>query len=178
MPPINVKQTPIPEQEVAVEPFTPRDFREAMGRFASGVVVITTQQGDDAHAMTATAFMSGSLQPPLIVVSVDANARMHEKILASGHFGVSLLAQEQQDASNCFAGRVVEGYVPEFERLAGVPVLAGATVQLAADLRNSYPCGDHTLFVGEIQKLVLAGNNPSPLVYHSGGYASLNSTDG
>lgn len=178
MPPINVKQTPIPEQEVAVEPFTPRDFREAMGRFASGVVVITTQQGDDAHAMTATAFMSGSLEPPLIVVSVDANARMHEKILACGRFGVSVLAQEQQDASNCFAGRVVEGYVPEFQRLASVPVLAGASVQLAAELKHSYPCGDHTLFVGAILKLVLADNTPNPLVYHSGGYATLTNTGG
>lgn len=173
MPPINVKEALVSEQDAVAGPFTARDFREAMGRFTSGVVVITSQQGDDAHAMTANAFMSGSLEPPLVVVSVDAGARMHDKILAAACFGVSVLAQEQRDASDSFAGRQVDGFVPRFERLGPVPVLAGASVQLAATLRHAYPCGDHTLFVGEVQKLVLTRAASAPLVYHQGRYTSL-----
>jgi flavin reductase len=173
MPPINVKQTPIPAQPIVVEDFSSRDFRDAMGRFASGVVVITTGLGDDAHAMTANAFMSGSVEPPLVVISVDRQAKMHDKIQAAGTFGISILTEQQPSASDHFAGREVPDYVPQFERLLHVPVLAGACVQLAAELRHAYPCGDHTLYVGEVRQLVLSKEHTAPLLYLQGRYHAL-----
>lgn len=176
MPPINVKETPIPAQEVSAPPFTPRDFRDAMGRFASGVVVITTEVGGDAHAMTANAFMSGSMEPPLVIISVACTAKMHDKIQSAGTFGVSILAEPQQSASNHFAGRKVEDYLPQFERLNNVPVLADASVQLATELRHAYPCGDHTIYVGEVKKLVLSEAQTEPLLYHKGRYHNLATT--
>lgn len=176
MPPINVKETPIPEESVTAPDFSPRDFRDAMGRFASGVVVITTEVGEDAHAMTANAFMSGSMEPTLIIVSVARTAKMHEKIERAGKFGVSILAEEQQAASNHFAGRSVPDYTPEFERLWQVPVLADASVQLAAQLKHAYPCGDHTLFVGEVRNLVLSSTKVDPLIYHKGRYLQMPQT--
>jgi flavin reductase len=173
MPPINIKETPIPAQSIAATDFSPRDFRDAMGRFATGVVVITTEVEGDAHAMTANAFMSGSMEPTLIIVSVAHTAKMHDKIQNAGLFGVSILTEEQQAASNHFAGRSMPDYTPEFQRLWQVPVLADATVQLAAQVKHAYPCGDHTLFVGEVQQLVLSETRVEPLVYHKGRYLNL-----
>ncbi len=154
-------------------PFTSRDFRDAMGRFASGVVVITTEVGGDAHAMTASAFMSGSMEPPLVIISVACTAKMHDKVQVAGTFGVSILAEQQQSASNHFAGRKVGDYLPQFERLHNVPVLAGASVQLSTELRHSYPCGDHTIYVGEVKKLVLSETQVDPLLYYKGRYHHL-----
>src|SRR5690606_13912078 len=96
--------------------FTAREFRDDMGQFATGVVVVSTEVDGDAHAMTANAFMSGSLEPPLVLVSVACTARMHEKIRAAGQFGVSVLAQHQLQVSSYFAGRPVDGFAPEFDR--------------------------------------------------------------
>ncbi|HUH86521.1 MAG TPA: flavin reductase family protein [Pusillimonas sp.] len=153
--------------------FTARQFRDAMGQFATGVVVITAEAAGDVHAMTANAFMSGSLEPPLVLVSVARTARMHEKIQETGFFGVSVLARHQQHTSNHFAGRpMVEGK-PQFEQLDGVQVVVDAVMQLCAELRHCYPCGDHTLFVGEVIDLRLTQDPPEPLLFHSGRYGCL-----
>lgn len=82
-----------------------RTFRNAMGRFATGVTIVTTQVGDDTHGMTANAFMSVSLDPKLVTISIDHNARMYERIKASGQFAVSILTDEQKEVSMHFAGQ-------------------------------------------------------------------------
>ncbi|WP_397474516.1 flavin reductase family protein [Pusillimonas sp.] len=153
--------------------FTPRQFRDAMGQFATGVVVITAESSGDVHAMTANAFMSGSLEPPLVLVSVARTARMHEKIQKTGRFGISILAQHQERTSNHFAGRPMAEGKPEFEQLDSVQVIADAVMQLGAELRHAYPCGDHTLFVGEVKALHLLEDTPEPLLFHSGRYGRL-----
>ncbi|WP_322061836.1 flavin reductase family protein [Paraburkholderia sp. J63] len=153
--------------------FTPRQFRDAMGRFATGVVAVTTEVDGLPHAMTANAFMSGSLEPPLVLVSIACTAKMHERIRAAGVFGVSVLADCQQWCSNHFAGKPSPDRQPAFERIGGVPVVEGANVQLAAELRHAYACGDHTLFVGEVRSLVTAGEATAPLLFHGGRYATL-----
>jgi flavin reductase (DIM6/NTAB) family NADH-FMN oxidoreductase RutF len=153
-------------------PFTTREFRNAMGQFATGVVVISTEIDGEAHAMTANAFMSGSLEPPLVLVSVACTARMHEKIGASGIFGISVLANEQQWVSQHFAGKPNDQSVPSFERLGNLPVVQGAAVQVAAELRHAYPCGDHTLFVGEVRELVTQDGR-DPLMFHAGRYSRI-----
>lgn len=153
--------------------FTARQFRDAMGQFATGVVVITAESGGDVHAMTANAFMSGSLEPPLVLVSVARTARMHEKIQKTGFFGISVLAQDQEHTSNHFAGRPMTEGKPQFEHLGFVQVVSGAVMQLGAELRHAYPCGDHTLFVGEVKALSLVDDRPQPLLFHSGRYGRL-----
>jgi flavin reductase (DIM6/NTAB) family NADH-FMN oxidoreductase RutF len=172
MPPIDSRS--IAEQSAtAPGAFTPRQFRDAMGQFATGVVVISTELDGDAHAMTANAFMSGSLEPPLVLVSVGCNARMHEKIRQSRVFGVSMLAQSQLAVSNHFAGKSTPGHAPKFERLHDLPVVTGASLQLTAKLRHDYPCGDHTLFVGEVLALRSPEVKQRPLLFHSGRYDKL-----
>jgi flavin reductase (DIM6/NTAB) family NADH-FMN oxidoreductase RutF len=152
--------------------FTAREFRDAMGQFATGVVVISTEIDGDAHAMTANAFMSGSLEPPLVLVSVALTAKMHEKIRSARRFGVSVLAQDQLAASNHFAGRAAQGYAPDFELLQGLPVIRGAAVHVTAALEHAYPCGDHTLYVGRVLALRGQSERPPPLLFHAGRYAA------
>jgi flavin reductase (DIM6/NTAB) family NADH-FMN oxidoreductase RutF len=86
-----------------------------MSRFATGVTVITVREGDHVRGMTANAFMSGSLEPPLLVVSVAKRARMHACLLAAERFGVNILAEKQEEVSEHFAGRLNPGFSPAFE---------------------------------------------------------------
>lgn len=149
-----------------------RVFRRALGRFATGVIVLTAGPRRGPHAMTANAFMSGSLKPPLVVVSVGRTARMHTRLRAAKRFGISILDQGQEPASRHFAGQAIRGFAPAFEELAGVPVLADAAVVMAARIAHRYGCGDHTLFVGEIEGLAVSGSAP-PLLYYEGRYGVL-----
>lgn len=151
-------------------PFDAREFRDAMGRFATGVVVISELSEGCVHAMTANAFMSGSLDPPLVVVSIALGARMHARMKGAERFGISVLVQSQQSASNHFAGRPSSDNEPEFEDLSGCPVIAGASVQLIAKPVHQYPCGDHTLFVGEVLCLRTMAELTEPLIFYSGRY--------
>jgi len=148
-----------------------------MGQFASGVVVLSTEVDGQAHGMTVNAFMSGSLEPPLVVVSVGRSARMHERIRKAGVFGVSVLCEMQQTCSNHFAGKRSPMFAPLLDRLRGVPVLAGAAVRLAAELRQAHPCGDHTLLVGEVRELDVSREPRRPLLFHGGRYARLGAAD-
>jgi flavin reductase (DIM6/NTAB) family NADH-FMN oxidoreductase RutF len=148
-----------------------------MGHFATGVVVLSTEFDGQAHGMTVNAFMSGSLEPPLVIVSVGRAALMHARIRKAGMFGVSVLCEMQQTCSNHFAGKRSPMFAPLFDRLRGVPVLAGAAVRLAAELRHAYPCGDHTLFVGEVRELDVSREPKPPLLFHGGRYARLGAAD-
>jgi flavin reductase (DIM6/NTAB) family NADH-FMN oxidoreductase RutF len=160
-----------PKTPPAASHIDPVRFRQVMGRFASGVTVITAEANGEIRGMTANAFMSGSLDPPLCVVSVAKRAHMHAAIAAAGRFAVNMLASGQSDVSTHFAGRPVPGFQPRFCHREGVPVLEDVCVRIVADLHASHDCGDHTLFVGRI--LHLEADERPPLVVHSRRYASL-----
>jgi len=149
----------------------PALFRRVMGRFPTGVTVITADAGGTVRGMTANAFMSGSLMPPLCVIAVGKVARMHAVLLEAGHFGVSMLAQGQENVSVHFAGRPVGEVSLHFERMTGVPVLAGASAAIATRIAARHDCGDHTLFIGHITEMRDEGR--APLIYHGGRYATL-----
>ena len=89
-------------------------FRRTLGMFATGVTVMTTRVGDQVHGMTANAFMSVSLSPPLVLISVDRRSRMCSLLHEGNRFGVSVLAQDQTGLSDFFARRGPEGVEPEF----------------------------------------------------------------
>lgn len=160
-----------------VSPFSSRDFRNAMGQFASGVVVISVETDEGPHAMTANAFMSGSLEPPLVVISVAKTARMHKWLNSSETFGVSILTAAQERDSNHFAGRRSDDHQPRLEALDGTPVVAGGAVQLAADRVHTYACGDHTMFVGHVRSLkVQPAETVNPLLFYCGKYGAISSS--
>jgi flavin reductase len=147
-------------------------FRRVMASFVTGVTVITTQVRGEVRGMTANAFMSGSLNPPLCVVSVATKARMHGFLLEAGHFGVNILSRGQESLIGHYAGRPAEGIDPEFEYFGDTPVFARANATIAAKITARHDCGDHSLFVGHIFALRHT-HGVIPVVLHVGKLASL-----
>ena len=144
-------------------------FRKAMGKFATGVTVLTTIHEGDIHGMTANAFMSVSLDPKLVVISVGKQARFLDKVTQSKRFAVNILAEDQQQVSQHFAGKP-QGEV-EFATLDGLPVLEGAIAQISCDVASVYEEGDHTLFIGRVTDLKLEEKNP--LLFFGGQYSEV-----
>ncbi len=148
-----------------------RQFRNAMGTFATGVTVITTEVEDGVHGMTANAFMSVSLDPKLVVISIKENAKILSKIQESKTFAVNILTEEQQEVSMIFAGQIKEQREVTFDRLAGQPVVPGAMAQVTCEVSAEHMEGDHTLFIGKVTEIHLQDGNP--LLFYKGRFRSL-----
>jgi flavin reductase len=146
-------------------------LRRVMGSFATGVTVIVAEADGDIRGMTANAFLSGSLEPPLCVISVAKRAHMHGHLSAAGRFSVNILSTAQEELALHFAGRPSANTALAFLEHGGVPLLPDAASQIAAEVVEMHDCGDHTLFVGAIKWI--AANNRTPLVYHAGRFATL-----
>jgi flavin reductase (DIM6/NTAB) family NADH-FMN oxidoreductase RutF len=147
-------------------------FRRTLGMFATGVTVLTTRVGEQVHGMTANAFMSVSLQPPLVLVSIDRRARMGALLHEETRFGVSVLEARQTALSDRFAGRVADD-VPEatFEVVHETPLVEGALAHLVARVVRSYWGGDHSLFLGQVEFARYGVGRP--LLFHGGRYERL-----
>ncbi|MEH7094558.1 flavin reductase family protein [Neobacillus vireti] len=148
-----------------------RHFRNAMGKFATGVTVVAVEVEGSVHGMTANAFMSVSLSPKLVVVSISERAQMLEKLNQSGKFSVNILSRSQQDLSMIFAGQQKNQQEVKFERLGEVPVLTGAVAQIACEVSAAHVEGDHTLFIGRVTDIHI--EELEPLIYFSGKYRAL-----
>jgi flavin reductase (DIM6/NTAB) family NADH-FMN oxidoreductase RutF len=168
----------LPEPELleigaaAADADTAAEFRRTLGMFATGVTVITTRTGEQVHGMTANAFMSVSLRPPLLVISVDRRARMHALLHEGRRYGISVLAAEQELLSDHFAGRAREGTPePLFEIVHDTPLVQGAIAHLVAKVVRSYWGGDHSLFLGQVEYARYAKGRP--LLFLGGEYRGL-----
>lgn len=148
-----------------------RLFRTAMGKFATGVTVITTEVDGDVHGMTANAFMSVSLQPKLVVISISENANMLYLIKESNKFSVNILSAEQQELSQLFAGQLKENKNVLFKNLNSLPVIEDAVAQITCEVTNTYVEGDHTLFIGKVTAIEVTDKDP--LLFFNGRYRSL-----
>ncbi len=154
---------------------TPNEFRAALGRFASGVTVITVETAEGGvHGMTANAFCSVSLRPPLVLVCIDHLAETYLHIRERRQFGVSVLKAEQEALSEFFADpernhdagyRLGIQYRP---MQSGTPVLQNALANLDCSVVHDYEGGDHTIFVGEVREVIVAEG--TPLLYFRGRY--------
>lgn len=160
------------------EAFTSRDFRDATGRYATGVNVITTSNFNEAYGMTASAFSSVSLDPPLVLVCIANTARGAQQIADNGVFAVNMLADDQEPISRYFAnrdrprGRDAFRDVP-FRRLAtGSPILDGIAGYVDCSLHATHEAGDHQIVVGEVLALGIR-DGAKPLLFHGGGYCFL-----
>jgi flavin reductase (DIM6/NTAB) family NADH-FMN oxidoreductase RutF len=143
-------------------------FRRTLGMFATGVTVLTIRIGDQVHGMTANAFMSVSLRPPLVLISIDRRARMCGMLHVGTRYGVSVLAQGQTDLSDMFAGRTPEAVRPEFAVVRDTPVVEGALAHFVARVVRSYWGGDHSLFLGHVE--YARYGEGEPLLFHGGRY--------
>ena len=147
-------------------------FRRTLGMFATGVTIITTQVGDQVHGMTANAFMSVSLRPPLVLVSVDKRAKMNALLHEGVRFGVNVLADDQRDLSDHFAGRADDrASEARFAVIHGTPLVDGALAHLVARAERSYWGGDHSLFLGRVEYARYGSG--TPLLFHGGQYEQL-----
>jgi len=174
------EETPPPD-EMQIEGEEGEDpvlaFRRTLGMFATGVTVITTTSADQVHGMTANAFMSVSLRPPLVLISVDGRAKMHALLNEGKRIGISVLSENQEALSDRFAGRPGgTGPEPSFDVVRETPLVEGALAHLVARVTRSYWGGDHSLFLAHVE---YAHYGPgSPLLFHGGHYEALSAPEG
>jgi flavin reductase (DIM6/NTAB) family NADH-FMN oxidoreductase RutF len=146
-------------------------FRQTLGRFATGVTVVTAICDGEAHGMTANSFTAVSLSPPLVLVSIDNRARMRGLLEQSRRYAVSVLRAAQQDISGHFAGRPVDGLQSPFDWLHGMPVVAGALAHLVCSVHEIVSAGDHTLYIGHVDHY--RKDDGAPLIFFGSRYATV-----
>jgi flavin reductase (DIM6/NTAB) family NADH-FMN oxidoreductase RutF len=149
----------------------PGTMRRTLGRFTTGVTVVTTAREGEIHAMTANAFTSVSLDPPLVLVSVDHRTKMHRMLPDTRRYGVSVLASDQERVAWHFAGRPLKEHGELFEWAGGVPLVSGAIAHVACSLYAAHEAGDHTLYLGHVDHL--ASRPGEPLLFHSGVFGRI-----
>lgn len=148
----------------------PMDFRNALARFASGVTVVTTVAADGTpFGFTASAFSSLSLEPPLVLVCLENKAESMPAFQHAEHFGISVLAEGQDDAAWRFAKRGTDkfgGFVVTRGQATGSPLIPGALVHLECRMHERLPGGDHTILVGEVL-LAASDDARAPMVHYN-----------
>lgn len=147
-------------------------LRRAMGRFATGVTVVTTASADGTvHGMTANGVMSVSLDPPLVVVSLRRDSRMDALLPAARRYAISVLAEHQEWLAMHFAGRPTAGRVPELSWWADLPFVDGAIAHVGCTVHTIHEAGDHRLWVGRVD--YMGTTDGAPLVFYAGGFSHL-----
>lgn len=158
----------------------PLEYRRVVGRFATGVTVVTTvDAGGGHHAMTCNSFTSVSLEPVLVLFCAEKIARFHDVALAAGTWAVSVLGSGQERVSRHFAvrGREVEGQFAGLEHshapLTGAVLLTGALASLECRTVSTTDAGDHTVVIGEVLGLGVPDPLGDPLLYYEGRYRAF-----
>lgn len=146
-------------------------FRQAMSRFATGITVVTTQHEDEIIAMTVNAFMSISLQPNIVAVSIGDQASMYDILPTTKSFGVSVLREDQQKISQLFASDAEYGKNEMFTSKKGIPVLKDCLTHMTCDVIQSTQVGDHTVYFGEVKDLEIFTGDP--ILYYGSEYRTV-----
>lgn len=152
----------------------PDAFRAVMGRFASGVTVVTATDVDATdHGMTVSAFASVSLVPPLVVMCIDQTASMHDLVTNCEYFGLNILASSQEPIARRFADTGAQRFEGIGYRRGdhGVPILNDVLAYIECRRVSSSEAGDHTIIVGET--VTASMRDGRPLLYYRGGFTQL-----
>ena len=157
---------------------TPAAMRAARRRWAGGVSVVVTRDGDGFRGATVGAFAVVSLAPPLVLVCLAREGRMADLVPAVGAFAVSVLERRHEFAAERFAGRapLVDARltgVPHVPAATGLPVLSGALAWFDCDVRAVHDGGDHVIVVGAVAAVGVGEDTDDPLLYYEGRYRSL-----
>jgi flavin reductase (DIM6/NTAB) family NADH-FMN oxidoreductase RutF len=152
-------------------------LRRAMGRFATGVTIVTAGIGDEIHGMTANSVTTVSYDPPLVLFCVNKTSRMREFVQEVGRFAINILSEEQEQLSRHFAARTPDShnlpYGSHFAELAGIPVLNNTLATLACEVYQMIEAGDHTMVLGKVIRLGYEEAETDPLLYFRGNYRNL-----
>jgi flavin reductase (DIM6/NTAB) family NADH-FMN oxidoreductase RutF len=147
---------------------SPATFRQAASRFATGVTVLTVlDERGEVSGMTANSFMTISLAPPTVLVSVMPG-RMHNAISASGRYGVNVLPEGGKGLSRHFSGRPTVDVKPGYEIVEGLPRLSNCVAFFACEVTRVVDVRDHTLFIAEVSNCGYCDD--LPLVFFSSRY--------
>ncbi|MEX1023058.1 MAG: flavin reductase family protein [Dehalococcoidia bacterium] len=154
-----------------------REFRDAMGMFATGVTVVTIAYDGDLRGMTANAFLSLSLHPAMLIVCINESASMYPWFQVADAFGVNILASDQEPLSRAFAahGEKAEPMGGHAYRQAalGSPVLEGALAWAECEIEERFPGGDHMIVVGRVREFAVERPDGDPLLFYRGQYHAL-----
>lgn len=150
----------------------PIAFRNACGAFATGVTIITTRLDETDHGMTANAFMSISLDPPLVAISIAKTAKMLPLIEASGRYAVSVLDAGSETLAWHFAGKPQEDIGTPLRDLDGLPVAQHASAVFATHVEQTVDAGDHVIFIGHVSALETDAE-AQPLTFYKGQFGKL-----
>jgi flavin reductase (DIM6/NTAB) family NADH-FMN oxidoreductase RutF len=148
-----------------------RLFRDAMGKFATGITVVSLQDEATPIGMTVNAFMSISLKPKLIAISIDEAASMYDKLNETEKFGVSILSDKQKEYSMIYARQKQQVEEIPFTELDGVPVIKDAIVTLACKVDKKVRAGDHLIYIAEVTDLTVQDEEPT--IFFGGKYREL-----
>jgi flavin reductase (DIM6/NTAB) family NADH-FMN oxidoreductase RutF len=156
-------------------PFSPRDYRNTIGQFATGVTIVAVQIGPNVHAMTANAVTSLSLDPALLILCVSRTAKMAAQLETGRQFCVNILREEQQALSSYFAGQRPDGDAPafDFEPWSGTARLRDCAAALACRVEEQMPGGDHWIILGRVLGVHLGAEPRRPLLFYAGAYRQL-----
>jgi len=155
-------------------PIEKNELRQVMGHFATGVTIITTlTKAGEMHGLTANAFTSVSLEPPLLLISVDKKAESWPAFEESRVFTVNILADDQEGLSRKFAVSGGNKFAGVAYRIGanGAAILDGTLAYVECTLYAAYEGGDHSIYLGEIQQAEV--HEGKPLLFYRGGYREL-----
>lgn len=156
--------------------FSAEHFRDALGHYTTGVTIVTAVGVDgEPVGMTANSFASVSLEPPLVLWSVDRSAPECEDFLAAGHYAVHILRQDQQRLSHQFSDDAIDKFsgVNVSQGIGNMPLLNDFCARLQCEVTSRYAAGDHWILVGRV--LDLSIDSAEPLVFYRGKYGKLQS---
>ncbi|MGH8114794.1 MAG: flavin reductase family protein [Rhodanobacteraceae bacterium] len=154
----------------------PHLFRQVMGRFATGVTVVSFLRNGVPAGMTVNAFLSVSLEPPLVLISVRKASNFVDHVAVGDRCGISILSERQRKLGPHFAGGDEREITAEFRDRAGIPMLAGSLAEIIARVVDIHPAGDHLLYIAEIEHL-MHGPETQPLIFFSGRYKQIHAHD-
>jgi flavin reductase (DIM6/NTAB) family NADH-FMN oxidoreductase RutF len=151
-------------------------FRAVMSKFATGVTVVTYLNNDQPAGMTANAFLSVSLVPPLVLISVRRTSRFVEYVKAGDRYGVSFLADRQEGLSSYFSRRPAADTAALFTFVSGMPLIKASLAHIVARVVDVHAAGDHLLFIGEVEHIAV-GEDARPLIFFGGKYKQVTAHD-
>jgi flavin reductase (DIM6/NTAB) family NADH-FMN oxidoreductase RutF len=166
----------MPSGDTLTRAIDPTLFRRVMGRFATGVTVVGFVRDGVATGMTVNAFLSVSLAPPLVLVSVRKASRFVQHVRVGTRCGISILSEQQRQLGPHFASRREREVNAKFLDHAGAPLLEGSLAGIAVRIVDIHPAGDHLLYIAEVEDLV-DGPDAQPLIFFSGRYKQIHAHD-